>query len=137
MKDSKGTAQSGLTLIEVIVAIALLGFSLPAIMRLVASADTMRGRGNQIASATLLVRNEVERLRRIALRKEPFNDTSYTYVRDGLEMRLERRVISDDGFGYGYFDPFETELKTRQIHVAVYLGDERLASYRLLQGYDE
>ncbi len=137
MKDSRHAAQAGLTLIEVIVAIAVLGFSLPAIMRLVAAADTMRGRSNQIAGATLLVRNEVERLRRIALLQEPLNDTSYTQTRDGLELRVERRVLGDDGFGgYGYFDPFETELKTTEIYIGVYTGEERLISYRLLQGYE-
>ncbi|MBD3242770.1 MAG: prepilin-type N-terminal cleavage/methylation domain-containing protein [Chitinivibrionales bacterium] len=122
--------QRGLTLIEVVVAIAILGFSLPAIMRLVASADTMRGRANQVTAAAQLARNEVERLRTTARRSESLNDTSYTHARDGLELRLERRIVGDD------FNPFEEELATREIQIDVFVDEQRLTSHRLLQGYD-
>lgn len=123
-----------MTVVEVTVAVFILGVTAALLMQLVATAEAIRGRAVRVGAATALVRNETERLRHMTLLSEPIHDTEYVQTHGGIPLRLERRVVRDD---FGIYQA-EDELITADIVVRVYVGegDTAVTTFRFLQGYE-
>lgn len=124
----------GMTLVEVVTAIFILSVSVTFLFRFIGSGDMLRGRGYRVSVATRVAQNETERLRVIAARREPIQDTSYVDHSDGLELEVVRSVVRENDFQLRAIDSLGTET----VHVAVVADDGRdtLVTFRFAQGYD-
>ena len=131
---------AGMTVVEVTVAMLILGLSSATILRFVAAVDRVRGRAVQVAAATRAAQNEAEQVRRTAAMLLPVNDTVYTDQNEGLEVEVRRTVIRHDEDEMpaalsGVADTLGTT--TVQIEVLTALQDSALVRFRMLQGYEK
>jgi prepilin-type N-terminal cleavage/methylation domain-containing protein len=127
-------SDSGLTLVEVLVAVFILGLSSSVVMRLVRDADVFRGRSYQVATAARLAENEAERVRQIARMRYVLEDSLYNETVDRLELEVRRSVLREDT----YDELLDTlAAATVQIDVRVPGREKNLVSMRLIQGYGE
>ena len=123
-----------MTVVEVTVAVFILGVIATLLTHMVATAEAIRGRALRVGAATALVRNETERLRHLTLLGEPIHDTEYVVVRERLPLRLKRSVVRDDFASFGEME----KLTTRNVRIDVYVGesDTAVTRFRFLQGYE-
>lgn len=131
MNASRRHAQQGLTILEVMLAMAIFAACVVGIQRVMTAGDRVRGRGIQVAAATQMASNEIQRVRATAARLEVIHDTTYAQVHDGVFLELHRRVLN--------VDPWvrEQSFESVEIQLDVYNNnDERVVALRMLQGYD-
>jgi prepilin-type N-terminal cleavage/methylation domain-containing protein len=123
---------SGMTLVEVLVAMFILGVSSSMLFQLLTSGGLIRGRGYQVAAATRLAQNEAQIVRRIAASKAWLSDTSYDEVSDALALQVKRTVLRSEDV-----DPLAGNLVTETVRIEVFPKDREkpLATFMLLQGY--
>ncbi|MBN1577901.1 MAG: hypothetical protein JW913_15180 [Chitinispirillaceae bacterium] len=86
----------GLTTIEVVIAVFIFSCVSAAIFNFIGQIDRTRVRTVFIANASRLAAGEAERLRSIAARNAPVEDSSYTETVSGRTFRVKRDCIEDD-----------------------------------------
>lgn len=85
-------ASRGFSVLEVMVAVVVFGIAVSSIYRLISYSSRIRGRALFVESATRLASDEAERIRSIAARNMPVNDSSYTIDVNGRMFSIERTV---------------------------------------------
>lgn len=121
---------AGMTIIEALIAVLILGFTTSAIVHLLVTGDRISGRRSVISYATILAQNEAERLRSHEKSLVLPNDTLFDEPMNGIMFEVSRVRIQD---------------KTAQIDTLPYreyaitvkrqTGPPIGVSFRLLQGY--
>lgn len=122
---------SGLTLVEVILAMVVLGIVSVMLLRFLSFGETVRGRGLRIDAASVLARNEAERVKAQAANCVAVEDTFYETSGYDLYFWVSRETVTGD-------DYWEEEDTTAIQEVAIKVGmldnPEHLVEFRLLQG---
>lgn len=85
---------SGMTVVEVTVAIFVLSVIATAVTGLIAAGDRLRGRGHQLTVATRMAQNEVERVERLSTRGEVISDTSYVDSTGTFSLEVTREMLN-------------------------------------------
>ncbi len=123
---------SGMTIVEVMLAVFLLGLSAGVVLQLVRDADLVRGRSYQISVGAQLAESEAERVRQIARMGCVLEDSTYLASADNLQLEVRRTVLREET----YERLLDTLANTTvQVDVAVPGRDTALVSVRLIQGY--
>jgi Tfp pilus assembly protein PilV len=129
--------QSGTTILEALVAILILGLTTSAVVGLVVTGDKMAGRRSGLSYATLIGKNEAEKLRTYETAFVLPGDTEYSAVVNGIEFsvsrtriydslaRAQRALGRDSVITYGEY----------AISVKRKYGAPTAVSFRLLQGF--
>jgi Tfp pilus assembly protein PilV len=130
-------ADAGMTVIETLVAIVILGLTTTAAVSLVAAGDRMAGRRSSLSYATIIGKNEAERLRMYETSPVVPGDTAYSAVVNGIEFdvsrtrvrvrsdSIQRAVSRDSAVTYG---EYAVSVKRKS-------GLPLSVSFRLLQGF--
>jgi hypothetical protein len=95
-KPARLRQQSGTTILEALVASLILGLTTSAVVSLVVTGDKMAGRRTGLSYATLIGKNEVEKLRTYETAAVLPGDTAYSAVVNGIEFAVSRTRIHGD-----------------------------------------
>jgi prepilin-type N-terminal cleavage/methylation domain-containing protein len=121
----------GMTILEVLVALLILGFTTTAVVHLVVTGDRIAGRRSAVSYATVLAKNEAENLR--TFERSPLlpNDTAYSDTVNGIEFdvvrtRVKAGLTAPDSVLY--YQEFMLTVKRKT-------GIPLALSFRLLQGF--
>ncbi|MBD3344591.1 MAG: hypothetical protein GF401_05975 [Chitinivibrionales bacterium] len=123
----------GLTFAEAMIAAAILGLAVTAIMGVLVTADRIRGRRDRVASTAFVVSNEAERIRKTAARWDSLNDTVYEAMVNNMTFEVNRKVIPVDPLIIQK-PPYakDIEITVRRIH-----EQENTKVFRMIQGYSK
>jgi prepilin-type N-terminal cleavage/methylation domain-containing protein len=85
--------RKGFTVLEVIVAVFIFGCISAALVRVIATADRIRGRAIFVTESVILAQNEFERLRNAAGFKTEVLDCTYIATVNNKEYDIVRRIL--------------------------------------------
>jgi Tfp pilus assembly protein PilV len=125
--------ESGMTVLETLIAVLVLGLTTSAIVSCIVTGDRIAGRRSGLSLATLLAKNEVEKLHSFETALILPNDTSFSSNVNGIEFDVSRTrikvrrdtVVTDSTVYYG-----EYAISVKRKNVPA-----QAVSIRLLQGY--
>jgi Tfp pilus assembly protein PilV len=92
-KNSGGV--SGMTIVEAMVAMVILSFTMAAVVHLIVTGDRISGRRSGLSYATILAQSEAERLRSYEKSLVLPNDTLYTQTTNGIAFTVSRKRIQN------------------------------------------
>jgi Tfp pilus assembly protein PilV len=123
--------RSGMTILEAMIALFILGFTMTAVIGLVVTGDKIAGRRTGVSYATLIAANEAERLKNFQTSPVLPNDTAYSDTVNGLTYAVTRMRIRRDPL------PADTIVLYQEFTVSVHRtpGPGPSVTLRLLQGY--
>jgi hypothetical protein len=122
----------GMTILEAIIALCILGFTTAAVFSLVVTGDRIAGRRTGVSYASIIAANEAERLKNFQTSPVLPNDTAYSDTVNGLTYEVTRTRIHRDLL------PADTVVLYQEFAVSVKRtipGPGPLVTLRLLQGY--
>jgi Tfp pilus assembly protein PilV len=127
--------ETGMTVLESLIAVLILGATTSAVVSLVVSGDRIAGRRAGLSAATMLAKNEVERLRVFETSAVLPNDTEYSDVVNGIAYEVSRTRVKGSplqraapGDSVVSFGEYAVSVKRKS-------GPSQEVSFRLLQGY--
>jgi prepilin-type N-terminal cleavage/methylation domain-containing protein len=85
--------KSGYTVLEVIVAIVILGFASAALFQALTNGDKLRARSITMQNVSVIVANETERIKNETFRNGTITDSSYKFEINGRSYDVNRKVI--------------------------------------------
>ncbi len=123
--------QDGMTILEALIAILILGITTTAITSLIVTGDRIAGRRTTIYTATTLAKSEIERLRAYEKSLVLPKDTLYDEVVNGVEYEVKRNWIPNDTIS------MNSTVLHREYSVSVTrkINQSVSVSFRTLQGY--
>lgn len=123
--------RSGMTILEVLVAMLIVGIVITTMVNLIATGDRMAGRRHSLAGATLVAKNEAERLRAYEKSLVLPKDTAYTETYNGMDYDISRTWIKNDTL------LVTSPVLHREYRITVAAKNNRSVSltFRVLQGY--
>jgi type II secretory pathway pseudopilin PulG len=122
---------SGMTLLEALIAICILGFTTSAVVGLVVTGDKIAGRRTGVSYAAIIAANEAERLKNFQTSLVLPSDTAYSDTVNGLTYDVTRTRIRGDSLlsdSVVLFQEFAVSVKRTP-------GPGPVVTLRLLQGY--
>ncbi len=122
---------SGLTLVEVILAMVVLGIISVMLLRFLDFGESVRGRGLRVDAASVLARNEAERVKVQAGNCVAVEDTFYETSGYGLFFWVSRETVTGDNY---WEEEDTTAIQEIGIKVGLLDNPEHLVEIRLLQG---
>jgi type II secretory pathway pseudopilin PulG len=125
------SARSGMTILEALIALCILGFTTSAVVGLVVTGDRIAGRRTGVSYAVIIAANEAERLKNFQTSPILPNDTTYSDTVNGLAYEVTRTRIRRDPL------PADSVIVYQEFSVSVRrtLGPGPSVTLRLLQGY--
>jgi Tfp pilus assembly protein PilV len=125
-------AAAGSTLVDVLLAMVIVGFICTALMEPLVTSTKLNGRSRHLAAASLIAGNDAEKIRAEALVSPLLlADTSYTVRMDRSTYRLQRTIIENDQESNAYAVGLNQEI---EIKVFAPGFDSALVVFRTLQG---
>jgi hypothetical protein len=120
-----------MTVLETLIAVIILGLTTTAVVSLLAVGDRMAGRRSGLSQATLLAKNEAEKLRIFERSHLLPGDTLYSAIVNGIGYDVSRTQVRPDSL------PRDSALMYREYEVSVTRksGPALALSFRLLQGF--
>lgn len=121
-----------MTLVEVLIALLILGFTTAGVMRLIVTGDRIGGRRAALSYATICAKNEVERLKASETSLVLPKDTAYSDTVNGIEYDVSRvRIVSGPPRpdSIVVYQEYVISVKRKQ-------GAPVAVSFRILQGYN-
>jgi hypothetical protein len=135
----KLTQQSGMTVVETLVAMLILGFTTTAVVSLVVTGDRIAGKRAGASYATIIGKNEAEKLRTYETSPLLPGDTSYSAIINGIEFDVSRMRIFGDSISAGTTRPVNGDSVIMYGEYAISItrksGLPLSVSFRLLQGF--
>jgi type II secretory pathway pseudopilin PulG len=124
-------SRSGMTILEALIALCILGFTTSAVVGLVVTGDRIAGRRTGVSYAVIIAANEAERLKNFQTSPVLPNDTAYSDTVNGLTYDVTRTRIHRDSL------PADSIIWYQEFAVSVKRtpGPGPLVTLRLLQGY--
>jgi type II secretory pathway pseudopilin PulG len=121
-----------MTLLEVLIALFILGVTTSAIVGVIVSGDRIAGRRTSLSYATTIAKNEVERIRSAQTALVLLADTQYSDTVNGIEFEVSRINIPNDSL------LADTVSLCREYTVSVTRqpGPEVSVTFRLLQEFN-
>jgi Tfp pilus assembly protein PilV len=123
--------QSGMTVLEALVAVVILGLTTTAVVSLLAVGDRIALRRSGLSQSTLLAKNEAERLRIFETSHLLPGDTLYSEVVNGIGYDVSRTRVQGDSLprdSVVMYGEYEVSVKRKT-------GPALAVSFRLLQGF--
>ncbi|HUI91693.1 MAG TPA: hypothetical protein VLX68_05525 [Chitinivibrionales bacterium] len=122
---------SGMTVIESLIAVLILGFTTTAVIGLIVTGDKIAGRRTNVACASIIAANEMERLKTFERSPVLPGDTVYSDTVNGLTFAVTRTRIRRDSL------PADSVVVYQEFAVSVRRAPEQGPSvtFRLLQGF--
>lgn len=126
------SCSGGMTLLEVLIALFILGVTTSAIVGVIVSGDRIAGRRTSLSYATTIAKNEVERIRSAQTALVLLADTQYSDTVNGIEFEVSRINIPNDSL------LADTVSLCREYTVSVTRqpGPEVSVTFRLLQEFN-
>jgi type II secretory pathway pseudopilin PulG len=127
LRDSR----SGMTILEALIALCILGFTTSAVVGLVVTGDRIAGRRTGVSYAVIIAANEAERLKNFQTSPILPSDTAYSDTVNGLTYDITRTRIHRDSLPADliiWYQEFAVSVKRTP-------GPGPLVTLRLLQGY--
>jgi hypothetical protein len=123
--------RSGLTILEALIALCILGFTMAAVVGLVVTGDKIAGRRTGVSYAVIIAANEAERLKNFQTSPVLPNDTVYSDTVNGITYDVTRTRIHRDSL------PADSVIWYQEFAVSVKRtpGPGPAVTLRLLQGY--
>lgn len=121
--------QKGFTLLEVLIALFLLGLTITGLFQLLTTTDRAQARQKIIAYGTLLASNEAERIRVVGDCELPLHDTLYAEQINNIEFIIQTNIIKSAIFDTATTLPVELEIK-----VSRKTDSRAITMVRVLQG---
>jgi Tfp pilus assembly protein PilV len=120
-----------MTVLETLVAVLILGLTTTAVVSLLAVGDRIAGRRSGLSQATLLAKNEAERLRIYETSRLLPGDTLYSAIVNGIGYDVSRMRVHGDSL------PRDSVIMYGEYEVSVKrkTGMALAVSFRLLQGF--
>jgi Tfp pilus assembly protein PilV len=122
---------SGMTIVEAMVAMVILSFTMAAVVHLIVTGDRISGRRSGLSYATILAQSEAERLRSYEKSLVLPNDTLYTQTTNGIGFTVSRKRIQNTTGIIDTLSYREYAVVVKRIGGIVPLT----LSFRLLQGF--
>jgi hypothetical protein len=121
----------GVTILEALIAMVILGFTTSAVIGLVVTGDRIAGRRTGVSYAAIIAANETERLKNFQTSLVPPNDTAFSDTVNGLTYEVTRTRIRRDSL------PADSVILYQEFAVSVHRtpGPGPSVTLRLLQGY--
>jgi prepilin-type N-terminal cleavage/methylation domain-containing protein len=127
------TSSKGFTVLEVVVALFILGFISAAILRGLLAADRIHARASVVMDATLIAENDIERIRKRAVFSEAVLDCTWEEMTGKRTYEVVRKNIESDSI---ISDNGESQLQEIEITIKeASKPDAKPLSFRFLQGY--
>jgi type II secretory pathway pseudopilin PulG len=124
---------SGMTILEALIAILILGFTTSAVVSLVVTGDSIAGRRSGLSYATIIAKNEAERLRNCDASLAFPGDTTYSDTINGAEYDVTRSCVPRDS-SILLTDSLVIN-KEYSITVKRRLGRNLVLTFHVLQGF--
>jgi type II secretory pathway pseudopilin PulG len=120
-----------MTILESLIAMLILGITTTAVTNLIVTGDRIAGRRNAVSCATIIAKNEAERLRAYEKSLVLPKDTSYTEILNSIEFDVTRTWIKNDTV------LVNSAVMHREYAITVTRKINRSVSltFRMLQGY--
>ena len=102
----KNKNMAGFTILEVLIALLIFGFTFTSIMMLILNGDKLNGRRAAISAGTMLAMNQVEKIKELPQSATILGDTSYEEKMNNIPFIVQRTRISpteinkDSAIGY-------------------------------------
>ena len=131
---SNGAETGGFTVLEVLVAMFIMGCVSAALLSALASADRIHGRAVTVMNSMIIAENEIEGVRKKAAFNEAVQDCTYITTGAGREFEVNRHVLIKTE------DIFEQKEDNSLLKIEVSVKDLSRPSappltLRFLQGY--
>lgn len=126
--------KSGLTIVEVTLAILILSCVIYIIMTALVTGNRIFGKGVLIENATLIAYDEVELLKAGVNSTEPFESREYEKEIKGRSFALIRNVLENS-----VMDSLTNNYPAKEIEIQVKNridSEETLLTFKLIQGYN-
>jgi len=121
--------KSGYTILEVIVAIVILGFASTALFQALTNGDRIRARSINVQNVSVIVANETERIKNETFRNGTVTDSSYKFEINNRSYDVNRKVIEPVPGDSVNPCPVELELTVKECN-----SEAVLFRFRMLQG---
>jgi hypothetical protein len=132
-------ADAGTTILESLVAVLILGLTTTAVVSLVVTGDRMAGRRTGLSYATLIGKNEAEKLRTYETSPVLPGDTAYSAVVNGVEFDVSRTRVKGGSPAHPVTlaSPLDSVVMYGEYSISVKRksGLPLAVSFRLLQGF--
>jgi hypothetical protein len=128
-----------MTVIETLVAMLILGLTTTAVVSLVVTGDGIAGRRSGLSYATIIAKNEAEKLRTYETSPVLPGDTAYSAFVNGIGFDVSRVRIPGDSISRGAPRPLMSDSVVMYGEYAISVkrksGPPTAVSFRLLQGF--
>ncbi|MDD5675015.1 MAG: prepilin-type N-terminal cleavage/methylation domain-containing protein [Chitinivibrionales bacterium] len=121
----------GLTIVEVLVAVLVLGAATMGAMAMLRTGDRIKVRQEKLSTAALLAQNDAERIKNLAVNSIVVSDTEYEQTINGLTYSIVRSVVEPESLT----ENSSGKTSEAQISITPSGSEDTLARFRLIQGY--